>query len=89
MVSSVSGQCERLLLQKREFKVFIAISMSCPSQFLDLTEDISAAHLGWGEVERGQHVTSLRQQMLPEKMMIRGARATKQVGALQTALAEK
>lgn len=89
MVSSVSSQCERLLLQKREFKDFIAISMSCPSQLLGLTEDISAAHLGWGEAEGGKHVASLRQQMLHEKMMICGARATKQVGALQTAPAQK
>lgn len=69
-LSNLSSQCKRLLLQKREFKDLIAISISCPSQFLDLTEDISAAHLGWGEAEGDKHVTSLRQQMLREKMMI-------------------
>lgn len=61
-LSKVSSHCERLLLQKMEFKEPIAISISCPSQLLDLTEDISAAHLGWGEAEGGKHVTSLRQR---------------------------
>lgn len=69
-LSSVSSHCERLLLQKRQFKELMAISTSCPSQLLDLTEDISAAHLGWGEAEGRKRVTSLRQQMLHEKMMI-------------------
>lgn len=52
-----------------------------PSQFLDLTEDISAVHAGWGEAEGRKHVTSLREQMLHEKTIL-CARGTKQVGAL-------
>lgn len=72
-LSNVSSHCERLLLQKREFKELIAISISCPSQFLDFTEDISAgnaAHSGWGEAEENEHATSPRWQMLHEKVMV-------------------